>query len=92
MTIQSPINKLKSLFPNTSLKKGTPLDIVLTPPIPAKPRALILRDLGVVQDDWVAQQFMLAYFEGEGNSPAVSLLFHLHHRRDNDECCVVCMV
>lgn len=72
MSIQSPINKLKTLFPNTPLNKHTPLDILLTPPFPDKPRTLILRDLGVIQDDWVAQEFVLAYFEGDGNSPAVS--------------------
>lgn len=72
MAIQSPINKLKTLFPNTPLTKHTPLDILLTPPFPDKPRTLILRDLGVIQDDWVAQEFVLAYFEGDGNSPAVS--------------------
>ncbi|EPQ60984.1 hypothetical protein GLOTRDRAFT_124720 [Gloeophyllum trabeum ATCC 11539] len=66
---QSPMRKLKSLFPNTPLAKHTPLDILLTPPEPSHPRSLIFRDLGAVQSDWVAKHFVLAYFEGDGISP-----------------------
>ncbi|EIN13636.1 hypothetical protein PUNSTDRAFT_129311 [Punctularia strigosozonata HHB-11173 SS5] len=80
----SPIRKLKSLFPNSPLKKGEPLDIILTAPPdedekrryqrltgkePA--RSLIVRDLGAIQDDWVSTEFVMAYFEGEGLSPAL---------------------
>ncbi|EGO02734.1 hypothetical protein SERLA73DRAFT_130997 [Serpula lacrymans var. lacrymans S7.3] len=68
---QSPIRKLKSIFPSTSLKKHTPLDVLLTPPTgdPSRPRALIFRDLGTIENDWVANEFFLAYFEGSGISP-----------------------
>lgn len=54
---QSPLRKLKALFPNTPLAKGDILDIVLNPP-PTKPgqqRTLTVRDLGVVESDWVAK-------------------------------------
>ena len=78
LVVQSPINKLKSIFPNTPLNKHTPVDILLTPPFPTQPRTLIFRDLGVIQNDWVAQEFMLAYFAGEGNSPAVGIQARLH--------------
>lgn len=71
---QSPLRKLKSLFPTTPLSKHTPLDILLTAPSsdPTRPRALIFRDLGAVENDWVAREFVLAYFEGQGVSPPVS--------------------
>ncbi|KAF9073821.1 chalcone-flavanone isomerase-domain-containing protein [Rhodocollybia butyracea] len=65
----SPIRKLKTLFPNTALSKHSPLDIFLYPPIPGKPRVLIFRDLGSIESDWVATEFVLHYFEGEGPSP-----------------------
>jgi hypothetical protein len=74
-TVQSPLRKLKSIFPSTPLNKHTPLDILLTAPPsdPTQSRALIIRDMGSVENDWVATEFMLAYFEGNGPSPAVSL-------------------
>ena len=74
--IQSPLRKLKSLFPNSAVSKGTPLDILLTAPTGDKkrPRTLVFRDLGAVESDWVAEQFVLAYFEGDGISPPVSTL------------------
>lgn len=73
-SVQSPLRKFKSIFPNTPLAKHTPLDILLTPPTPdpKQPRSLIVRDLGSVQSDWLAPEFVLAYFEGEGISPPVS--------------------
>lgn len=54
---QSPIRKLKSMFPNTPLKKGEPLDILLLAPPknPDEKRMLIVRDLGSVESDWVAK-------------------------------------
>ncbi|KAJ3718356.1 chalcone-flavanone isomerase-domain-containing protein [Lentinula raphanica] len=67
----SPIRKLKTLFPNTALTKHSALDIFLYPPIPGKPRALTFRDLGSVESDWVAREFVLHYFEGAGPSPAL---------------------
>ncbi|KZT23746.1 hypothetical protein NEOLEDRAFT_1043296, partial [Neolentinus lepideus HHB14362 ss-1] len=66
---QSPLRKLKSIFPNTPLAKHAPLDILLTEPEPSQPRSLVFRDLGAVQNDWVAKHFVLAYFEGDGISP-----------------------
>ncbi|OJA18840.1 hypothetical protein AZE42_00821 [Rhizopogon vesiculosus] len=68
---QSPLRKLKSLFPTTALPKGTPLDIILGAPSgsPSRPRTLIFRDMGSVENDWVANEFVLAYFEGNGISP-----------------------
>lgn len=73
--VGSPMRKLKTLFPNSPLGKHTPLDIFLTPPTPGRPRALVFRDLGAIESDWVAIEFVLHYFEGAGPSPPVSL----HH-------------
>ncbi|KAI0735453.1 chalcone-flavanone isomerase-domain-containing protein [Earliella scabrosa] len=69
LAIQSPLRKLKSMFPNTPLAKHTPLDILTTAPSPKQPRTLIVRDLGSVQSEWLAREFVLAYFEGQGLSP-----------------------
>ncbi|KAI0702439.1 chalcone-flavanone isomerase-domain-containing protein [Cytidiella melzeri] len=71
LTLQSPLHKFKTMFPNTPLAKHTPLDILLAPPKPRLPRSLIIRDLGSVQHDWLAVQFFMAYFEGDGISPAM---------------------
>ena len=72
--VQSPLRKLKSIFPTTKLAKGIPLDVHLTAPTgdPMRPRNLVFSDLGAVESDWVAEEFVLAYFEGEGISPPVS--------------------
>lgn len=74
-TVQSPLRKLKSIFPNTKLSKGHPLDVHLTAPTwdPAQPRSLVFSDLGAVEGDWLPEEFVLAYFEGEGISPPVSI-------------------
>ncbi|OJT04791.1 hypothetical protein TRAPUB_4585 [Trametes pubescens] len=69
LAIQSPLRKLKSMFPNTPLGKHSPLDILITAPSPKEPRSLIVRDLGSVQSDWLAREFVLTYFEGKGLSP-----------------------
>jgi len=67
---QSPLRKFKSVFPNSPLAKGTPLDIILVaPPKQGEKRTLIVRDLGAVENDWVAKAFVMAYFEGNGISP-----------------------
>jgi len=66
---QSPLRKFKSMFPNTALAKHIPLDVILLAPEPKQPRTLIVRDLGAVQNDWVAREFVMAYFEGSGISP-----------------------
>ena len=82
LAIQSPLRTLKSMFPNTPLAKHSPLDILITAPSanPKEPRALIVRDLGVAQSDWLAREFVLTYFEGKGISPPVSLLSRMHAR------------
>lgn len=71
LSVQSPLHKFKTMFPNTPMAKHAPLDILLAPPEPRQPRNLIVRDLGSVQHDWLAQEFVLAYFEGNGISPPV---------------------
>ncbi|PIL29633.1 hypothetical protein GSI_08270 [Ganoderma sinense ZZ0214-1] len=68
LAIQSPLRQLKSMFPNTPLAKHSPLDILVTAPS-NKSRTLVVRDLGSVQNDWLAREFVLAYFEGKGISP-----------------------
>ncbi|KAG6381420.1 hypothetical protein JVT61DRAFT_5834 [Boletus reticuloceps] len=72
--VQSPLRKLKSVFPTTKLSKGNPLDVHLTAPTgdPTRQRNLVFSDLGAVESDWVAEEFVLAYFEGDGISPPVS--------------------
>lgn len=75
LAVQSPLRQFKTLFPNTPLAKHTPLDILLTAPEKGS-RMLILRDLGAVQDKWMTTEFVLAYFEGNGISPPVSLLLY----------------
>ncbi|KAK0208486.1 chalcone-flavanone isomerase-domain-containing protein [Desarmillaria ectypa] len=64
-----PLRKLKTLFPNSPLKKHTPLDIFLAPPLPGCQRVLIFRDLGGLESDWLAPEFILHYFENNGVSP-----------------------
>lgn len=68
----SPMRTLKTLFPNTTLPKHTPLDIYLSAPKQGEPRALVFRDLGGITNDWVATEFVLHYFDGAGTSPPVS--------------------
>lgn len=67
----SPLRKLKSLFPNSALTKNTPLDVFLSAPTPGRPRALVFRDMGAIENDWVATELVLHYFTGEGPSPPV---------------------
>ncbi|KAK2459688.1 hypothetical protein APHAL10511_008333 [Amanita phalloides] len=67
----SPMRKLKSLFPNASLAKHTPFDILLTGPVPGRPRTLVFRDLGVIESDWVAVELVSHYIEGDAPSPAL---------------------
>jgi hypothetical protein len=76
LKLQGPISQLRTAFPNTPMAKGTPLDLVLVPPDPKQPRALIIRDLGAVQNEWVAQELMLSFFDGKGTSVAVC--FHVN--------------
>ncbi|KAF7978924.1 hypothetical protein HWV62_44462 [Athelia sp. TMB] len=69
---QDPLRTLKSIFPGTPLAKHTPLDILITAPSEdsTRPRAVIVRDLGSVENNWIAREIILAYFEGDGLSPA----------------------
>ena len=78
LLVQSPLRQFKSMFPTTPLKKHSPLDILSAPPVPGHQRTFIVRDLGSVQSDWLAQEFVLAYFEGDGISPPVRLLSFRH--------------
>lgn len=65
--VRSPLRTFKSMFPTTTLSKHEPLDILITAPS-TEPRAVIVRDLGAVQSDWIARELVLAYFEGQGLS------------------------
>ncbi|KAF9498068.1 hypothetical protein BDN71DRAFT_1428989 [Pleurotus eryngii] len=69
VTAGSPLRKLKSLFPNSALTKNTPLDVFLSAPTPGRARALVFRDMGAIENDWVATELVLHYFTGEGPSP-----------------------
>jgi hypothetical protein len=71
LMLQAPMGQLRSAFPNAPLVKGTPLDLVLTPPDLKQPRALIIRDLGAIQNGWVAQGLFLSFFDEQGNSAAL---------------------
>jgi hypothetical protein len=62
---------LKGLFPNAPLAKHSPLDIFLAAPTPNRPRALVFRDLGSIESDWLATEFVLNYFDNDGPSPPV---------------------
>lgn len=75
LKLQGPISQLRTAFPNTPFVKGTPLDLVLAPPDPKQARALIIRDLGAVQNEWVARELIMSFFDGKGTSVAVS--FHI---------------
>jgi len=77
IVVGSSMRKLKSIFPNSSLKKHTPFDMLLTGPMPNRPQSLIFRDLGTIENDWVATELVLHYFEGDAPSPAVSPLSFL---------------
>jgi len=59
------------MFPNSPLQKHAFLDIIMPAPAPSLARTMIFRDIGRVENDWVAKQFFLAYFEGWGISPAM---------------------
>ena len=59
--------------PIPPLASNTPLDIFLSAPVPGQPRTLVFKDLGAIEDIWVATEFVLHYFEGAGPSPPVSV-------------------
>ena len=46
---------------------------MITPPDPKRSRALILGDLGAVQNEWVARELIMSFFDGKGTSVAVCL-------------------
>ena len=62
----SPMRELKSIFLNApSPNTLEALDIFLSAPSSSRPRALVFPDLGSIQNDWVATEFVLHYFEGD---------------------------
>ncbi|KAF7339946.1 p-loop containing nucleoside triphosphate hydrolase protein [Mycena venus] len=69
--VAAPMRALKTLFPNSPLAKHASLDLYVPPPAPGQPRPLIFRDLGSVQNNWVATELLLYYFTGSGPSPAL---------------------
>ncbi|KAJ6519493.1 hypothetical protein C8R45DRAFT_951721 [Mycena sanguinolenta] len=69
--VAAPMRALKTLFPNTPLAKHASLDLYVPAPVPGQPRPIIFRDLGSVQDNWVATELLLYYFAGNGPSPAL---------------------
>lgn len=71
MMVASPLRTLKGLFPNSPLNKHTPLDIFLAAPIANKQRPLVFRDLGSIESDWAATEFVLNYFDKACPSPPV---------------------
>jgi len=71
LTLQGPISQLRTALPNAPFAKGTSLDLMITPPDPKQPRALILRDLGAVQSEWVARELIMSFFDGKGTSVAL---------------------
>lgn len=72
----SPLRKLSGLFPSTPLFKHIPFDIFIPAPQAGKPRVLIFRDLGIVESDWLATNFVLSYVEPDCPSPPVSERLH----------------
>jgi len=69
--VSVPMRLLKSIFPISPLAKHTPLDIYLSAPVAGRPRSLVFRDMGSIDNTWVATEFVLHYFEGDGPSPPV---------------------
>ncbi|KAF5312863.1 hypothetical protein D9619_003389 [Psilocybe cf. subviscida] len=70
--VSASMRLLKSLFPNSPLKKETPLDVFLSAPLPDKQRPLVFRDLGSIEDDWLTAEFVLNYFDSAASpSPAL---------------------
>lgn len=75
--VAAPMRALKTLFPNSPLAKHASLDLYVPAPVPGQPRPIIFRDLGTVQNNWVATELLLYYFAGKGPSPAVSRISRL---------------
>ncbi|KAJ7042596.1 chalcone isomerase [Mycena alexandri] len=69
--VASPMRSLKTLFPNSPLAKHASLDLYVPAPVPGQLRPVIFRDLGSVQNNWVATELILHYFAGNGASPAL---------------------
>jgi hypothetical protein len=73
MADSTAIGKLKSLFPNTPLAKHTPFDIYLPAPSDGLIRTIIFRDMGIIENEFVATDLLLHYFEDPSPSPPVSI-------------------
>ncbi|KAJ7666471.1 chalcone-flavanone isomerase-domain-containing protein [Mycena rosella] len=58
-------------MPRPPLAKHASLDLYVPAPVPGQPRPLVVRDLGTVQNTWVATELFLYYFAGPGASPAL---------------------
>ncbi|KAJ7770804.1 chalcone-flavanone isomerase-domain-containing protein [Mycena maculata] len=71
LAVAAPMRALKTLFPNSPLAKHASLDLYVPAPVPNQQRVIIFRDLGAVQNNWVATELLLYYFAGLGASPAV---------------------
>ncbi|KAF9786134.1 chalcone-flavanone isomerase-domain-containing protein [Thelephora terrestris] len=72
LEIQSPLRKFKSMFPNSKpLEKHQSLDLLFLAAMGGEPRNLIVRDLGSVQNDWLALELLRAYFHEKGISQAM---------------------
>ncbi|KAJ7462736.1 hypothetical protein B0H11DRAFT_2160006 [Mycena galericulata] len=69
--VAAPMRALKTLFPNSPLAKHASLDLYVPAPVPGQPRPIVFRDLGAVQNSWVATELLLYYFAGTGPSPAL---------------------
>ncbi|KAJ7129976.1 chalcone isomerase [Mycena crocata] len=69
LAVAAPMRALKTLFPNSPLVKHASLDVYLPAPVAGQPRSLVFRDLGTVQNNWVATELFLYYFAGNGASP-----------------------
>ncbi|KAI4520504.1 hypothetical protein K525DRAFT_257470 [Schizophyllum commune Loenen D] len=67
------IRKVKTMFPNVSLNAGSPLDVLLAPPVPGKPRVAIFRDLGTVEDEFTSTEFFMQYFRERDALPSPPL-------------------
>lgn len=68
--IHSALIRFKSLFPNASIKKHEPVDVILSPQADLNnTRKLMIWGLGTVESDWVAAEFFRSYFAGDGISP-----------------------
>ncbi|KAF7304792.1 p-loop containing nucleoside triphosphate hydrolase protein [Mycena kentingensis (nom. inval.)] len=71
LAVGAPIRTLKTMLPNTPFVKGSFLDVFMPAPVSGQPRTLILRDMGALQNSWVATNLFLHYFSAKPASPAL---------------------